>query len=393
MSSKEHPPSRIPLSVPSVGEGELENLRSCIETSWVSSAGPYVREFENRLAELAGTKNAVATASGTSALHLSLIVAGVKRDEEVLVSTLSFIAPANAVAYTGAVPVFVDADPKTWQMCPVLVEKFLREDCKIRNGDVFNKKSGRKISAILPVHILGGVVEMAPLLALAKEFNLPIIEDATEGLGAIYQGKPVGTIGEVGCYSFNGNKLITCGGGGMIVSDHSRWAKRARHLSTQAKSDPAEYIHDEIGFNYRLTNLQAALGCAQLDKFERYVLRKKEIASAYKSLCNEIDGLNFMPDPEWSESVFWLSAIAIDPHGFGMGSRSLLKKAGEQGIEMRPLWQPLHLSPAYKGSMMLGGSVAEDLFKKVLCVPSSVDLDNENLERVLTFIKESSQSK
>ncbi len=386
MSPKKDPLSHISLSIPSVGEGELRNLSSCIETNWVSSAGPFVTEFEQRLAAIAESKFAVATVSGTSALHLSLIVAGVERNDEVLVSTLSFIAPANAISYIGAHPVFVDSDPRTWQMSPNLIEVFLREGCERRLDGIFNKSTGRKVAAILPVHILGGAVDMTPLMALAEEFNLPVVEDATEGLGSSYKGVPLGAIGHIGCYSFNGNKLITCGGGGMIVSNNESWATRARHLSTQAKSDAAEYIHDEIGYNYRLTNIQAALGCAQLDKMGSYLVRKKEIAAAYKQLCREIAGLTFISDTADSETVYWLSAITVNQLAYGMGSRKLLDVAAKQNIEMRPLWQPLHQSPAFRGSMVLGGEVAEELYQTVLCLPSSVDLSEDDLGRVIKLI-------
>ena len=373
----------IPLSVPMVGEGELENLRQCIETGWVSSAGPFVTEFENRIAAYVGSPHGVAATSGTAALHLALIVAGVCPGDEVLVSTLSFVAPANAIRYIGAHPVFVDADPETWQMSPSLVGSFLREKCGRREGALINKETGRRVSAILPVHILGGAVDMDRILALAKEFGLSVIEDATEGLGATYRGRPLGTMGDIGCFSFNGNKLITCGGGGMIVTQNKHMADRARHLSTQAKSDPAEYDHDEVGFNYRLTNIQAALGCAQLDKIDDYLDRKAAIASAYLDEFKDNVGISPMPRPDWSDAPPWLFAIDLASGD----SRDVIAAAKKAGIEMRPLWKPLHRTQAHQGSTVIGGAVAEGLFERVVCLPSSVGISGGETSRVAKFLK------
>jgi len=378
------PPLKIPLSIPDLSGNEAAYLAECVETNWVSTAGPFVGRFESMVADYVGAPFAVATSTGTSALHVALLVAGVRPGDEVLVSTLTFIAPANAIRYVGAHPVFVDASPNDWQMDAELVGSFLENDCEYREGEVFNRTSGRRVAAILPVHILGGAVDMAPLTVAAKRFGIPIVEDATEGLGARYGGRPVGTLGDIGCYSFNGNKMVTCGGGGMIVTAKKKWAERARHLTTQAKKDPVESVHDEIGFNYRLTNLQAALGCAQMERIDQFISARRKIAERYKAFCQASEGVEFMPMPANVESVCWLSAIALTGKDRMFVADRLLK----MGIESRPLWQPLHNSPAHKGAAVLGGGVAEEIQKCGICLPSSASLTGVEQAEVLSALRD-----
>ncbi len=253
----------IPLCVPEIGGNEWAYVKECLDTGWVSSVGLFVDRFERQLADFVGAKFAVATVNGTAALHIALLVAGVRPDDEVLVSTLTFIAPANAIRYAGAWPVFIDAEPRYWQMDPEQVENFIERNCRWAEGILVNRTTGRRVSAVVAVHILGHPVDLDPIVAVCRKYGLAIIEDATESLGARYKGRMVGTLGDIACFSFNGNKLITTGGGGMIVTDNADWARKAKYLTTQAKDDPLEYIHNEIGYNYRLTNLQAAMGCAR----------------------------------------------------------------------------------------------------------------------------------
>src|SRR5450631_470569 len=245
--------SRIPLSVPEIRGNEWKYVKDCLDTNWVSSVGSYVDQFEKMTAEYVGAKHAIATVNGTSALHIAMLLAGVNAEDEVLVSTLTFIAPVNAVRYIGAWPVFIDAEQQYLQIDPAAVVDFLENGCTWDGHELRNRRSGRRVAAILPVHILGHPVDLDPVMAVAAKYALPVIEDATEGLGARYRGKSLGSFGSAGCFSFNGNKIITTGGGGMLVTDDATWAARARYLTTQAKDDPIEYVHNAVGYNYRLT--------------------------------------------------------------------------------------------------------------------------------------------
>lgn len=377
---------RIPLCIPLLAGNEARYLNECVETNFVSSVGPFVDRFETTMAETLGARHAVATSSGTAALHVALLVAGVRPGDLVLVSSLTFIAPANAIRYVGADPMFVDADAATWQIDVNLVSQFFATRCERRGGETVDKKSGRRIGAILPVDILGHPVDADPLLDLARTHGVPVIEDATESLGGRYKGRPAAMLGDIACLSFNGNKLMTSGGGGMIVTDNADWARRARHLTTQAKADPRESIHDEIGFNYRLTNIQAALGVAQLERLKALVAAKRRVAARYQDLCGAVPGLSFMPEATWAESAYWLSTVLVDPVLFGMDSRSLQGCLAEKGIETRPLWQPLHLSPAHRGADVLGGSVAENLWSRALSLPSSAGIERSELDAVCAAI-------
>jgi perosamine synthetase len=282
----------IPLIVPEIRGNEWKYIKECLDTNWVSSVGTYVDRFEKMVADCAGTKYAVATINGTAALHISLILAGVQADDEVLVSSLTFIAPVNAIRYVGAWPIFIDAEPKFWQIDPSGVVDFIENGCRWDGESLRNRRTGRRVKAILPVHILGHPVDLNPILAAAAKYSLPVIEDATEGLGARYCGKNIGGIGHAGCFSFNGNKIITTGGGGMFVTNNSEWAARARYLTTQGKDDPIEYVHNAVGYNYRLTNVPAAMGCAQMEMLDEFVEAKRRIAKRYQDLLASLPGVN-----------------------------------------------------------------------------------------------------
>jgi perosamine synthetase len=368
--------------VPHLGGREWEYVKECLDTNWVSSSGPFVDRFERMLADYVGTKFAVATSSGTAALHVALLVAGVEPDDAVLVSTLTFIASANAVRYVGAWPVFIDAEPDFWQIDPQRVIDFLEKECRWHEGRLINKTSGRRVKAVLPVHILGHPCDMDPILEVARKYNLAVVEDATESLGSKYRGKMVGRLGDIACFSFNGNKLITTGGGGMLVTDDESWARKAAYLTTQAKEDGVEYIHHQVGYNYRLSNIQAAIGCAQLERIEQHVAAKRRIAASYRDLLEGVPGLAPMGEASWAHSVFWLFSMLVDRESYGMDSRALLEGLALQGIQARPLFQPLHLSPAYEGAQPYGGEVAERIYRDALSLPSSVGLGGPELERV-----------
>ena len=376
----------IPLSEPHLGGSEWAYVKECLDTNWVSSVGSYVDRFEKLLAGYVSARHAVATVNGTAALHLALLVAGVQPEDEVLVSDLTFIAPANAVRYVGAWPVFVDAEPDHWQMDPRKVLEFLSKDCEWRQEALYNRVTGRRVKAIIPVHILGHPVDMDPILEAARTYGLTVIEDATESLGAQYKGRPVGSLGDIGCFSFNGNKIITTGGGGMLVTDSSEYVERARSLSTQAKDDPIEYIHAQVGYNYRLTNLQAAMGCAQMEQLDAFVLKKRRIADLYTKALGELPGLTLPREAPWASSTFWLYTITVDEARYGRNSRQLLRDLDRAGIQTRPLWQPMHLSRVFTGMQHTDCGVAEQLNLSALSLPSSVHLSPEEQQRVCEVI-------
>ncbi len=377
----------IPLSVPELRGNEWRYLKDCLDTGWVSSVGSYVDRFEVAMAAHIGTSRAVATVNGTAALHVALRVAGVAAEDEVVVSTLTFIAPANAVRYLGAWPVFMDAEPQYWQMDVAKLASFLAEGCSWADGVLHNRQTGRRVKALLPVHILGHPVNMAPLLELARRYNLPVIEDASEALGASYQGRPVGSHGDIAGFSFNGNKLITTGGGGMIITSNAAWADKAKYLTTQAKDDPLEYRHDEIGYNYRLTNLAAALGVAQMEQLADYVAAKRRIAAAYVRGFEEVPGLTCMAEAPWAASTFWMFTVRIVAAKFGIGSRDLLQVLQQHGVQSRPLWQPMHASKSQVGAMAWKVSVADQLCAECLSLPCSVGLTPEQQAKVIAAVR------
>jgi perosamine synthetase len=377
----------IPLCVPEMHGNEWQYVKECLDSGWLSSVGAYVERFERLCAGYVGARHGVATSSGTAALHIALLVAGVMPDDEVLVSTLSFIAPANAIRYAGAWPVFIDAEPAYYQMDPQKLSEFLDQKCRWRQGHLWNIATGRRVSAVLPVHILGHPCDLDPLLEAAAKYELAVVEDATESLGAKYRGRPIGGDGLVVCFSFNGNKLITTGGGGMIVTDNERLAARARYLTTQAKDDEVEFVHGAIGFNYRLTNVQAAIGCAQLEQLDRYIQAKRTIASRYETALAGVPGLSVMPEAPWAFAVFWMYTILIEPETYGSDSRALLRRLGDACIQARPLWQPLHLSRPHRSQVRVACPVAERLNRTALSIPSSVGLTVEDQDRVIATIR------
>lgn len=378
----------IPLCVPALHGNEWTYLKECLDTNWVSSAGPFVDRFERAIAHVLDARFAVATASGTAALHLALRIAGVEPGDEVLLPTLTFIAPANAVRYVGGHPVFFDVEPQHWQMDVAQVEEFLGRECFAKDGALWNRSSRRRVRAILPVHILGHPCDLDHVVALSKQYGLALIEDATESLGASWRGRMVGTFGHAGCLSFNGNKLITTGGGGMLVTACGTWAERARYLGTQAKDDPVEYVHGEVGYNYRMTNLQAALGCAQVEQIGGFLERKRQIAASYRHLLADVAGLELPEEAAEARSACWMTTIWIDEAQFGATRRELMARLGAHGIQARPLWQPLHLSPAHHGAQAYRIQRAYAIHRGALSLPSSVDLDDAALARVAEVIRE-----
>jgi perosamine synthetase len=379
-------PGRIPLSAPVLRGNEWSYVKECLDTNWVSSAGRFVDRFESMAAARVGVRHGVAVMNGTSALHLALLVAGVERDDEVVMPALTFIAPANAVRYLGAWPVFVDVEPRYWQMDPERLAEFIERGCEWRDGRLLNRATGRRVKAVLPVDILGHPCEFDSIAQLARARELAVVEDATEGLGALYKGRPLGQGADVACLSFNGNKIVTSGGGGVIATDRADWAERARYLSTQAKDDPVEYVHREVGYNYRLTNVQAAIGAAQLEQLDEHVKAKRRHAFAYTTAFEAVDGITPMAEAPWAFSTFWLYTILVEPARFGAGSRELLSRLDRAGIESRPLWQPLTRSAALRGSPSTSAPVADAIAASALSLPSSVDLTPVDQARVIAAV-------
>jgi perosamine synthetase len=365
-----------------MGDREWEFVKEALDTNWVSSVGPFVDRFEELVSSYLDAPYAVAVTSGTAALHLALLVAGVEPGDEVIVPSLTFVAPAYAVRYLGAYPVFLDVEPEHWQLDVAQVADFLEREC---DGGV-DRRTGRRVRAIVPVHVLGHPVDLDPLLQLATRHGLVMIEDAAESIGARYRDRRVGTFGTLGALSFNGNKVVTTGGGGMLVTADPELAERARYLSTQAKDDPVEYVHGAVGFNYRLSNVLAAVGCAQLELVDDHIAAKRRIAARYTEAFAPVRGLTPMREAQWAYSTFWLYTMLVDRDEVGIDSRELLRRLGEAGIQSRPLWQPLHLSAPFADCPAYRCDNAERIGRQALSLPSSVGLASSDQERVIDAV-------
>jgi perosamine synthetase len=384
-------PATIPLCEPQLAGNETAYLRRCIETNWVSYAGPYVQQFEQMIAEYLGVGAAVACVSGTAALHLALLAAGVQAGDEVLVSDLTFLAPVNAIRYCGARPVLMDAECRYGQMDTGKVLEFLGKECEPRQGRLYHRRTGRPVGAILPVHMLGHPVELQPLLEAGQRWGVPIVEDATEALGSQYLGRRVGCHGDIGCLSFNANKVITTGGGGMVISNRPDWAARVRHLSTQAKAHADEYIHDAVGYNYRLTNLQAAVGVAQMEQLDGFLAAKRRLAQRYREGLGDIAGLELPEEAPWAHWNRWLYTVRIDAGRFGMEAGALRRHLAGQAIQTRPLWRPAHLQAPYQDAEQYRLEVTPRLYGSSLSLPSSSGLTTEQQERVIAAIHQAAR--
>ncbi|HYB96496.1 MAG TPA: LegC family aminotransferase [Vicinamibacterales bacterium] len=380
------PTTIVPLSVPQLGGNDRKYLQECLDSTFVSSVGPFVERFERELAAYVGARYAVAVSSGTAALHVALLAAGVEPGDGVLMPALTFIAPANAVRYIGAQPIFMDVEPDYWQIDVEKVADFLRNECRRDANGLRHVESGRRVRALLPVHLLGHPCDMGPLMELASAYDLVVVEDATESLGARYRDRHTGTFGRAGCFSFNGNKIITSGGGGMIVTDDAAVARRAKYLSTQAKDDPIEYVHDTIGFNYRLTNVQAALGCAQLEMLDGFVAHKQALAARYRRALDGVPGINYMRQAPWAQASFWLSTVTVDAPVFGTDSRGLMRILATHGIESRPLWRTLTRLRPYQSAPAYRIEHADRLHRDCLSLPSSTGLPLDEASRIAGMI-------
>lgn len=378
----------IPLSVPNLKGNELKYVSEAIKSGWVSTAGPYVDRFEQAVAEYVHTPGAVSCQNGTAGLHIALLLTGVTKEDAVLVPTLTFIAAVNPVRYIGARPIFMDCDDSLC-MNPEKVDRFCREECDFVNGRLIERVSGKHVKTLLVVHIFGNMADMYPLMGIAKKYNLKIVEDATEALGTYYTDGPykgcyAGTIGDVGVYSFNGNKIITTGGGGMIVSNDVGYLVRARHLTTQAKRDMLYYEHDEVGYNYRLTNIQAALGLAQLEQLEHFISVKMENHSVYKDAFAGVDGAEFLDFREDARSNHWFYALSCKK--LRTGRDELMLYLSENGVQTRPVWGLIHKQLPYKEDRAYRIANALYYWQHIVNLPCSTNLSKDDVKRVVGLI-------
>ena len=370
------------LSGPNICGNEWKYVKDCLDTGWVSSVGSYVDQFEKMTAAFAGTKYAVATSSGTTALHISLILQGIGPGDYVIAPNITFIATCNSIKYTGAEPILIDTDPDTWQMDLSLLETFLHDETELKNGATVLKRDGKRIAAIMPVHVLGNIGDMDKLMQLAKNYHLIVIEDSTEALGSYYKGRHAGSIGLLGTFSYNGNKIITTGGGGMIVTNDEALAKRAKHLTTQAKSDPFEYIHDEIGYNYRLVNVAAAMGVAQMEQLPLFIERKRQIIAFYKQELEEVGDIRFQEVKEEVNPNWWMPTIKTSRQ------RELLKTLNENKLQSRPFWVPMNQLKMFRDNLYFHRNNCSDfVYKHCLSIPCSTNITDAELENVVKTIK------
>lgn len=380
----------IPLSVPNLKGKELEYVTHAVETEWVSTGGPYVDEFEDKVAEYVKVKGAVSCQNGTSGLHTALLVCGVTKADEVIVPTLTFIAAVNPVKYIGAEPVFMDCDDSLSMDADKLLE-FCQYECSFLDGKLFNNKTKKHIKVVLVVHVFGNMANMETIMMVAEQYKLKVIEDATEALGTYYtqgkyEGKFAGTIGTVGVYSFNGNKIITTGGGGMMVSDNEVLLKKAKHLTTQAKSDELYYTHDEIGYNYRMTNLQAALGLAQLEQLEDFIKVKEENYYFYQYKILEILGLSLLDFKEGIRSNYWFYALECGDE-YPLNRDEVIKYLSSRSIQSRPIWGLINEQKPYQSCQAYKVDKAKYYLDHVVNIPCSTNLTNEDVLYVIECLK------
>lgn len=382
----------INLSVPNLSMDILDNLKECLESGWVSTGGRFIPEFETKVKNYMKTKFAAGVQSGTAGLHMSLQVLGVQRDEEVFVPTLTFIAAVNPTTYLGASPIFIDCDDSLC-MDPLKLEKFCSEECEFKEGVLVNKKTNKKIRALVVVHVFGNMADMEKIMDIAKKYNLKVLEDATEALGTYYtegryKGKYAGTIGDIGVLSFNANKIITTGGGGMVVGDNEELVEKVRFLSSQAKKDTLYFIHDEIGYNYRMLNLQAALGTSQIDQLESFIETKIKNYKIYKEELEKIEGLEILPFVEGIRANHWFYSLKIDKEKYGIGRDELLQKLVDAGIQTRPIWGLIHQQKPYSGCQSYEIEKALYYYDRILNLPCSSNLTEKEVYQVIEKIRE-----
>lgn len=362
----------IYLSKPHMSGPERQLMLDAFDSNWIAPLGPHVDAFELEFGDKLGASHAVALSSGTAALHLSLVVVGVQPGDVVVTSTLTFAATANAIRYVGAEPVFIDSERASWNMDPQLLEDELREAAS----------RGQLPKAVVVVDVCGQCADWEPILAICRRYGVAVIEDAAEALGATYRGRPAGTLADIGCFSFNGNKIITTSGGGMLVTENLEWAARARHLASQAREPALHYEHCQVGYNYRLSNLLAAVGRGQLAVLDDRVAKRRANFDFYRHALGGLPGVEFMPEATFGRATRWLTCLLVDPQIHGVSPQDICAALAEEQIEARPMWKPMHQQPAFAGCRVRSGGVADDIFRRGLCLPSSSSLSHAELQRV-----------
>lgn len=380
----------IPLSVPNLKGNELAYVSNAVQTEWVSTGGPYVNEFERVIAEYAHIPGAVSCQNGTSGIHTALLLAGVTAADEVLVPTLTFIATVNPVRYIGAEPVFMDCDD-TLCMDAIKLEAFCASECNMQDGKLIDNASGRHVKALVVVHVFGNMANLERILKIADMYNIKVIEDATEAIGTYYldgpyAGRHAGTLGFMGIYSFNGNKIITTGGGGMMVSNDTKLLRHAKHITTQAKSDEVNFLHDEVGYNYRMTNLQAALGLAQMEQLEAFITKKQENYQYYKECLADIPKLRLLSFRSDVRSNHWFYSIYLED-GFPVSRDHVVAEFSTYKIQTRPIWGLIHEQTPYKGFRAFQIEKAIDYQRHIVNVPCSTNLEKQAIDRVIACLK------
>jgi len=374
----------IPLSIPKLAGNEWTYIKECLDTNWVSSAGKFVGKFEEDIAAYTGSVHAIACMNGTAALHVSQLLLGVGPDDLVLAPNITFVATLNAIAYTGAEAVLIDVDPISWQLDLDVLARFLAEECdRDAANNLIHKADGKQIKAIMPVHVLGNLCDMDALLSLCEKYDLPIIEDSTEALGSTYKGKHAGTFGHFGTSSFNGNKIITTGGGGMIFTQNADLATRAKHLTTTAKTDPLDYFHDETGYNYRLVNVLAAMGVAQLEQFPGFLVAKKKMDAFYRSELSGVGDIRFQEITPGVDPNCWLFTFRT------ARMRELLTYLNANGVQSRPFWTPMNQLPMYAGFRYYHqDDNSSKLHAEAISIPSSSGITETELREVVAKVRE-----
>ena len=369
----------IPNSIPVIAGNEKKYVTEAIRTGWIST-GNFITQFENSVAKYCNVKYAIATGSGTAALHIMLILAGIKKGNGVLLPNITFAASANAITYCNAIPIFADVSLDDWCLCPIELNKFIELKCSFRNSKLIIKNSGIQITAMMPVHLYGHPAKLIELRKICQKYNIVMIEDGAEALGALYRSKSIGNGSKFCGLSFNGNKIITTGSGGMILTNSINIANKARYLISQSKDDPKEFIHHEVGYNYRMANINAAFGLAQMEKLEEFVSKKRQINNYYNSFLKNYEYLSIKMESKNVRSSFWMVILTLDKKMFKKGSLGLRNFLEANSIEARPIWQPLYRQKAYKNAFNLSKDNSEELYKYSLCLPCSVNLKKKAIE-------------
>ncbi|MBT9315650.1 DegT/DnrJ/EryC1/StrS family aminotransferase [Leptothoe spongobia] len=368
----------ILLSPPHMGDKEFAFVKEAFDTNWLAPVGPHINAFEEEFCQITGAKAAAAVSSGTAALHLALRLLDIGSGDDVICSSLTFIATANPILYQGAKPVFIDSESTSWNMDPQLVVDTLNQ----------RAKAGNLPKAVILVHLYGQCADIDPILEVCQKYDIPLIEDAAEALGASYKGKAPGILGQFGIYSFNGNKIITTSGGGMLVSDNPDAITKARFLATQARDPAPHYQHSEVGYNYRLSNVLAGMGRGQLQVLKDRVAARRQNFEFYRSALEHLPGITFMPEASYGQSTRWLTCLTVDPQATGIDRDQIRLALAKENIESRPVWKPMHLQPVFTDCEYIGGDISAQLFQHGLCLPSGSAMTKSDLERVTQAILE-----